>query len=756
MTFEETSIDRVIRWRFEGFWIRQGQAALVASLAWAAAHSPLIPMWFVATFVIGLVEARLFKSLHQRLGMVSLRRLSLVFLGLSCGVFASIGPIMLVHISPLTLAEVALLTCAVCLNNTVMTRGWPVAAGASVGASSLMMLLGTPVAAVLLRYRFTFTDGVVMELGAIAYVVFIALLVAMLSRDGRARHKALEDLERQSRFVGQAKEEAEQARARWRMMFYQSPLPQVCFDASELHRMLEPFLESGASRLGDALITKVQAVSEVIDLIELTEANKAMEDLYGVPAFNGVMKASQFDASFLIGFCESLNDLRDDGSFPPFEAKVLREDGTAIDVCVHIRTIPGDERPWGLCIATFVDMTDVRQAARTQQEAVLAAEAANEAKSAFLATMSHEIRTPLNGVLGMAQAMQRGRLSQEQRGRLAVIQQSGEALLIILNDILDLSKIEAGKVELECVDFDLETLAAGTHATFEPLAAAKGVDLILDLSPGAAGAYRGDSTRVRQVLQNLISNAVKFTVEGEVRIEISRLGDHVRLAVSDTGPGVAPERLERLFDKFVQADSSTTRQYGGTGLGLAICRELCRAMGGDVTATSVVGAGSCFVAELPLARVGEPMAVRDAAPTATQGFGERAPRILVAEDNAVNQLVLRTLLGQSGLDPVIVGNGREAVEAWSAGDWDLILMDVQMPVMDGPTASREIRRREAETGRTTTPIIALTANAMNHQIDSYRAAGMTGFVAKPLSIGALFAAMTTALDEAAGGAVAAA
>ena len=756
MTFEQTSVDRVIRWRFQGFWFRQAQAVLVAGLAWTASHSALIGAWFTATLIIGAAEALLFRSLHRNMERVRLRRFSLFFLGLSCAMFASIGPILLIHVSPLTLAEVALLMCAICLNNTVMTRGWPAATMAAVGASSLMMLLGTPVSAILLHYQFTVTDGVVMELGAIAYVVFIALLVGTLIRDGRARHTALKDLERQSLFVVQAKEDAEQARARWSMLFYQSPLPQVCFDASELHLALEPFIEAGVGRLGDVLATKIHKVSEAIDLLDFTEANRAMENLYGVAAFDGAMKASQFDTSFLIGFCEALNDLRDDGSFPPFEAKVLREDGNTVDVCVHIRTIPGDERPWSLCIATYVDMTEVHKAAHAQAEAVLAAEAANHAKSEFLATMSHEIRTPLNGVLGMAQAMDRGRLSKEQRVRLGVIEQSGAALLTILNDILDLSKIEAGKIELESVDFDLEALAQGAHATFEPLAASKNVDLVLTLEPGAAGAYRGDATRVRQVLQNLISNAVKFTETGAVRVEIARRGETVRLAVSDTGLGVPPDRLDHLFDKFVQADSSTTRQYGGTGLGLAICRELCRAMGGDVTATSVLGEGSCFTAELPLARVGDQLTAEVMAPGAPEGFGERAPRILAAEDNAVNQLVLRTLLGQAGLDPVIVANGREAVEAWAAGDWDLILMDVQMPVMDGPTASREILRLAREAGRRAPPIIALTANAMSHQIDSYRAAGMTRFVAKPVNVADLFTAMAAALDDAAREALAAA
>jgi len=373
------------------------------------------------------------------------------------------------------------------------------------------------------------------------------------------------------------------------------------------------------------------------------------------------------------------------------------------------------------------------------------AEAANRAKSEFLAMMSHEIRTPLNGVLGMAQAMAADELSDAQRAKLEVIGQSGEALLAILNDVLDLSKIEAGKLELEAVEFDLEELVRKAHASFLAVADKKGLELGLALGPGIGGIYRGDPMRVRQVLSNLLSNALKFTVQGEVRITAERTGAQVRLSVSDTGIGVPADRIEHLFDKFVQADSSTTRTFGGTGLGLAICRELCEAMGGRITVASKPGQGSRFTAEVPLERIGDaPAAVaQEAAP---EPLGGAALRILAAEDNAVNQLVLNTLLGQAGIEPRIVDNGAEALAAWEAEAWDVILMDVQMPVMDGPTATGEIRRRERETGRARTPIIALTANAMTHQLESYRAAGMESAVAKPIRVEELFAAIAQATD----------
>jgi signal transduction histidine kinase/CheY-like chemotaxis protein len=381
-------------------------------------------------------------------------------------------------------------------------------------------------------------------------------------------------------------------------------------------------------------------------------------------------------------------------------------------------------------------------------EARQAADAANQAKSQFLATMSHEIRTPLNGVLGMVQAMARDSLSLDQRDRLKVIGESGEMLLAILNDLLDLSKIEAGKLELEDIEFDLAGLADGVRATFAPLAQAKGLAFCAEIADEAQGLYRGDVLRVRQILHNLVSNALKFTAAGRVDVRIDRADDGLRVEVSDTGIGMSPDQIEGLFHKFVQADSSTTRRFGGTGLGLSICRELCSAMGGAITAESRPGQGSRFTVRLPLARVtvaedalaGDPLAGVALAP---------ALRILAAEDNPINQLVLKTLLAPLGLEPVLVDNGEAAVTAWEAAPWDVILMDAQMPVMDGVTAARQIRRREAETGRAPTPIIALTANALDHQVRGYLAAGMNSFVAKPIQITDLLDAITeaTRVDE---------
>jgi signal transduction histidine kinase/ActR/RegA family two-component response regulator len=394
-------------------------------------------------------------------------------------------------------------------------------------------------------------------------------------------------------------------------------------------------------------------------------------------------------------------------------------------------------------VGVMHDLTARKRDERALIEARDRAEAGSQAKSAFLATMSHEIRTPLNGVLGMAQAMAAEPMTASQQDQLGVIRQSGEALLTILNDILDLSKIEAGKLELEILEFDLDEMVRGAYSAFTAIANKKGLGFSLDVH-AAQGRYRGDPSRVRQVLSNLISNALKFTDQGEIHVVASYADGELRLSVQDTGPGIAPEGLARLFEKFDQLDSSTTRRFGGTGLGLAICRELAELMRGRLSVESEAGWGSRFDLRIPLERVGDARPAASAPPsTADQPAVDL--RVLAAEDNAVNQLVLKTLLHQMGVIPHVVEDGQAAVAAWEGAAWDLILMDVQMPVMDGIAATARIRQRENETGRARTPIIALTANAMAHQVKDYLAAGMDGHLAKPIDIAALYATLNSVL-----------
>ncbi len=429
------------------------------------------------------------------------------------------------------------------------------------------------------------------------------------------------------------------------------------------------------------------------------------------------------------------------------EFRIARPDGRevwAMGATTYFTDAEG--RPTRL-VGALQNITGRKLAERALVRAKSDAEAANLAKSNFLATMSHEIRTPLNGVLGMAQAMEAGDLSPVQRGRLDVVRQSSKALLGILNDILDISKIEAGKIELETIDFDLAPLIATTFANFADVAGEKGLAFELD-GEVPQGIYRGDPTRLRQILGNLISNALKFTHAGEVRVAVTYADGQLRLVVSDTGMGISEETLALLFRRFTQADSSTTRRFGGAGLGLAICRELAELMGGTIEAVSTLAEGSAFTVVLPMPRIGETQQ-RPASPAAERDAPQAlaAIRILAAEDNSTNRLVLKTLLQQAGVEAMIVDNGAEAVTAWQAEPWDAILMDVQMPVMDGAAATRAIRRLEAVGGRGRTPIIGLTANAMAHQIAEYQAAGMDAVVTKPIEVGRLFEALQSALDK---------
>jgi signal transduction histidine kinase/ActR/RegA family two-component response regulator len=408
----------------------------------------------------------------------------------------------------------------------------------------------------------------------------------------------------------------------------------------------------------------------------------------------------------------------------------------------------------GRSIAVLTDITELKTSAVEMAEAKVRAEAANKAKSEFLANMSHEIRTPLNGVLGMAQVMAAGELSDKQRDRLTVIQDSGSALLSILNDILDLSKIQAGRLELEVAPFAADQLAESVAAAFQGAAKAKGIELKTQIDAEATVSWMGDPLRLRQVLSNLIGNAIKFTSEGSVCLEAAVVKRRLVFRVRDTGIGMEPDQIPRLFEKFSQADTSTTRRYGGTGLGLAICEELVSLMEGKITAESRCGAGSCFTVALPLERAETDAAApepEEAAPE-NRGTVSGGLRILAAEDNPTNQLVVRSLLEPLQADITIAADGREAVEAFAAGCFDLVLMDVQMPEMNGIEATIAIREFEKRNDRPRTPILALSASVMSHEVEAHLACGMDGWVAKPIQLAELYAAIEKAIGEAAGAA----
>lgn len=364
------------------------------------------------------------------------------------------------------------------------------------------------------------------------------------------------------------------------------------------------------------------------------------------------------------------------------------------------------------------------------------AEAANAAKSQFLANMSHELRTPLNGIIALTELLERRQSDPTSSDMARTIVASGRTLEHVVNDILDIARIEANQLRFELAPFGLGGALGEIVDLHRAAAGAKGVRLELLIPPSAEGLYEGDRTRIGQVVSNLVSNAVKFTEQGSIRVTVRAVSDGLRIFVADTGIGFDRSTSRRLFQRFEQADASTNRKYGGTGLGLSICRSLVEMMGGRIGVRSRIGTGSIFAVYLPLRRVGETVPVNaDEVGARSAGAAEAsdAPlRILFADDHQVNRKVVALILEPLGVDLTGVEDGALALEAFRNGAFDLVLMDVQMPVMDGLTATRAIREFERATGRARTPVISLTANAMPDDVRRSLDAGFDLHLAKPI------------------------
>lgn len=387
-----------------------------------------------------------------------------------------------------------------------------------------------------------------------------------------------------------------------------------------------------------------------------------------------------------------------------------------------------------------------RQAGRLRS-AQRRAEEANRAKSEFLANMSHEIRTPLNGVVSMADSLARRDLDPQEHEMVELIRSSSATLERLLSDILDSARIESGQVTIEPVAFDLQQAVSDVAALWRVKAEDKGVALEVDYDPALTGLFEGDAVRLRQVLTNLVSNALKFTSEGAVRLTVSaQEGDRVAFRVSDTGVGFDEAQKARIFQRFQQADGSITRRFGGTGLGLAISTALVDLMGGALDCDGQPGEGASFWFDIPLPPAeGEAAAAAPAAERVTD-IAAAPLRILLADDHPANRKVVEIMLSGTAMELVAVDDGRQAVDAFLDGGFDLVLMDMQMPVMDGLTATREIRTLEAEGGLKRTPVLMLTANAMAEHVEAGVLAGADGHLTKPITLAALFAAIGAALE----------
>jgi signal transduction histidine kinase/DNA-binding NarL/FixJ family response regulator/HPt (histidine-containing phosphotransfer) domain-containing protein len=428
-------------------------------------------------------------------------------------------------------------------------------------------------------------------------------------------------------------------------------------------------------------------------------------------------------------------------------------------------TVRGTDRTPRRVIGALQDVTErilaeeeLENATAHARDLAAEAQAANRAKSEFLANMSHEIRTPMNGVIGMADLLRDTPLSDEQRELIDTIDRSGTALLTLINDILDFSKVEAGHLHLEAVEFAIRDIFTDVAAILRPQIAGKDIEITVLVDESVPYTVVGDPGRLRQILINFGSNAVKFTEQGTVRFSASAAflydGEvvEIRGSVQDTGIGIPPDRIDSIFDPFLQADAGTTRRFGGTGLGLSIVKRLLQEMGGDVTVASVEGRGTTFtwtarfglVAAEPESVLQAPYPGRSAGDyrkdpgtiaVATTGSGAEVPRsrILLVEDNRVNQLVAEKMLSKAGHSVRIAANGIEAIDRLRTEEFDLVFMDVQMPEMDGYEATRRIRAGAAGPGAARLPIIALTANALAGDSDAARDAGMDDYISKPFT-----------------------
>jgi len=469
----------------------------------------------------------------------------------------------------------------------------------------------------------------------------------------------------------------------------------------------------------------------------ITDVNKQME------ALTGCTRDELIGAPFKDYFTDpgraeaGIKRVLREKSVTDYELTACARNGKQTVVSYNATTFYDRNRTLQGVFAAARDVTERKRVEAELQQATAAAESASRTKSEFLASMSHEIRTPMNAIMGIADLLAKTELTPEQDKYVQIFRRAGDNLLNLINDILDLSKVEASQLELERTGFALGDHLEKVIEMVAVRAEEKGLALTCDIAADVTLDLVGDPTRLRQVLLNLLGNAIKFTQAGGVSLTVARQGDAsvptaLRFTVTDTGIGIAPEKLGRVFERFTQADSSTTRRFGGSGLGLTISRRLVELMGGRIWVESVVDAGSTFAFSAPF----EIATDADRPPPAPVGRGDAPPlpplRILLAEDSPDNCTITLAYLEDTPYQLEIAGTGALACQMFEAGDYDLVLMDRQMPVMDGLTATRNIRAWEQAHHRAPTPIVALTASALKGDREKCLAAGCTAFLTKPI------------------------
>ena len=409
----------------------------------------------------------------------------------------------------------------------------------------------------------------------------------------------------------------------------------------------------------------------------------------------------------------------------------------------------------GGIVTVCVDVTEFRRAEETLEHARDAAETANKAKSEFLANISHELRTPLNGVLGIAEVLARTPLTDKQKEMVETIRSSGASLDALVSDLIDLARLESGKIAAQTETFSVAQAIKTAANTYRIQAKRKKIAFVVDIAPDADAPVIGDATRLRQILANLFSNAVKFTDQGEVRITVDRPeagGESVRFTVSDTGCGFDARQKDKIFQRFQQADGSSTRRHGGTGLGLAISKQAAGLLGGELDCDSTLGVGSSFVLTLKMPPAEAPAVAEPASPLSVVAAADpdehgHVLRVLVVDDHPTNRRVVEMILDQVGAERVSVENGQEALEAYLNDRFDVVLMDIQMPVMDGLTAIRSIRLHERESDKRATPVVILSANSMPEHVEAGKAAGADRHLAKPISAAALLRVLAEVAND---------